>query len=383
MNEQDFTTTIALEEEENNIKTISSSKKHLVFLESCFNEGQRRMGVEKGPRMLFESNKFKQAMNNRNYEIITVPTSIAKENKEEEDNNEEIKVQQTLISLMKDEKEEKQKEIRDLEDICHNQESVGLFAKNLHFTYSTIFSNLKKEEQELKEVTEKQNFPFIINVGGDHSVAIGSIYSMLSLFPDLRVLWIDAHADINTPEGSLSKNMHGMPVAFLSGEQVLGKERCDFKGFEWMNNQFKLDVSSRLAYIGLRDVDDFEQKIIEKYNIKAFTAHDVAKVGIEKCLEDCFNYLGLLKNNNSSQPPLFLSFDVDAVDPRFTPSTGTAVENGITHEDALKICKKCRDYVNFVGMDLVEVNPSIGSDKEVAETISHSVDYLIQATENL
>ena len=175
----------------------------------------------------------------------------------------------------------------------------------------------------------------------------------------------------------MSKNMHGMPLAFLCGESILGQERKSHVGFEWMNEEISLDVSSRLAYLGLRDVDDFEHGILEKFNIKHFTASQIHQFGIDHCLEECFTQLNL----KNSQVPLFLSFDVDGIDPEFTPSTGTAVENGISHQDGIMICKKCGEYSNFVGMDLVEVNPSIGDEEQVEKTILNSMHYITTAIE--
>ena len=175
----------------------------------------------------------------------------------------------------------------------------------------------------------------------------------------------------------MSKNMHGMPLAFLCGQSILGEERNSHIGFEWMNEEINLQVSSRLAYLGLRDVDSFEQEILKKFKIQHFTASEIHQLGIEYCLEECFSHLNL----NQSEFPLFLSFDVDGIDPEFTPSTGTAVEKGISHQDGLKICRKCQKYSKFVGMDLVEVNPSIGNEEQVNRTISNAMQYITSAIE--
>lgn len=115
---------------------------------------------------------------------------------------------------------------------------------------------------------------FALTLGGDHSIAIGSIAGVAKavrerLGRELAVVWVDAHADINTPETSGSGNIHGMPVAFLTG---LAKGEGDV--FGWMKDEHLISVK-KLVYIGLRDVDRGEKKILKENGIKAFSMHDI------------------------------------------------------------------------------------------------------------
>ncbi|KAF2455393.1 hypothetical protein BDY21DRAFT_350714 [Lineolata rhizophorae] len=113
---------------------------------------------------------------------------------------------------------------------------------------------------------------FVLTLGGDHSIAMGTISGTARACrergQDVAVIWVDAHADINTPETSASGNIHGMPVAFLTG---LAEERDD-DVFGWMKERLRTD---KLVYIGLRDVDVGEKEILRKHGIKAFSMHDI------------------------------------------------------------------------------------------------------------
>lgn len=117
----------------------------------------------------------------------------------------------------------------------------------------------------------------VLTLGGDHSIAIGTVAGTSRairerLGMEMAVIWVDAHADINTPETSESGNVHGMPVAFLTG---LAKEKRE-DVFGWLGEELKLSLK-KLVYIGLRDVDKGEKKILRKHGIRAFSMHDIDK----------------------------------------------------------------------------------------------------------
>lgn len=116
---------------------------------------------------------------------------------------------------------------------------------------------------------------FVLTLGGDHSIAMGTIGGTAKatrerLGRDIAVIWVDAHADINTPETSDSGNIHGMPVAFLTG--LAQESRKDV--FGWMQEENRISTK-KLVYIGLRDVDRGEKKILREHGIKAFSMHDI------------------------------------------------------------------------------------------------------------
>ena len=122
----------------------------------------------------------------------------------------------------------------------------------------------------------------VLTLGGDHSIAIGTIAGTSRaikerLGREMAVIWVDAHADINTPETSESGNIHGMPVAFLTG---LAKEKGAREDvFGWLGEEACLSLK-KLVYIGLRDVDKGEKKILREHGVRAFSMHDIDKYDI-------------------------------------------------------------------------------------------------------
>jgi len=194
-----------------------------------------------------------------------------------------------------------------------------------------------------------------VTLGGDHSLAMGTISGTLSVHPETCVIWVDAHADINTVESTESGNIHGMPVSFLLG---LGSEVPEFS---WVKPLLKAD---RLVYIGLRDVDSGEKRILRENNIKAFSMHEVDKYGIGKIVEMALDHV-----NPNRDRPIHLSFDVDALDPSVAPSTGTPVRGGLTFREGHYICEAIYETGLLVALDLMEVNPSLADDASVRQTV--------------
>lgn len=222
----------------------------------------------------------------------------------------------------------------------------------------------------------------VLTLGGDHSIAIGTIAGTSLAIRErlgrgMAVIWVDAHADINTPETSDSGNIHGMPVAFLTGLAREGREDV----FGWLGEQPKLSLK-KLVYIGLRDVDRGEKKILRENGVKAFSMHDIDKCvilskgsvvntggtiltsdryGIGRVMEMALGHIG-------TDTPIHLSFDVDALDPQWAPSTGTPVRGGLTLREGDFIAECVHETGSLVAMDLVEVNPSLEA-VGAAETI--------------
>ncbi|TRX90711.1 hypothetical protein FHL15_008486 [Xylaria flabelliformis] len=204
----------------------------------------------------------------------------------------------------------------------------------------------------------------VLTLGGDHSIAIGTIAGSAKairerLGREIAVIWVDAHADINTPETSDSGNIHGMPVAFVSG--LAKEEKPEY--FGWLKPEHMLNVS-KLVYIGLRDVDAGEKRILRENGIRAFSMFDIDRYGIGRVVEMALAHIG-------NDTPIHLSFDVDALDPMWAPSTGTPVRGGLTLREGDFICESVHLTGNLVAVDLVEVNPSLAADREAeaAETI--------------
>ncbi|KFA70593.1 hypothetical protein S40285_04692 [Stachybotrys chlorohalonatus IBT 40285] len=198
----------------------------------------------------------------------------------------------------------------------------------------------------------------VLTLGGDHSIAIGTIAGTAKgvrerLGREIAVIWVDAHADINTPETSGSGNIHGMPVAFLTG--LAKDDREEY--FGWIKDDMLLSVR-KLVYIGLRDVDPGEKRILRENGIKAFSMFDIDRYGIGRVMEMALAHIG-------TDTPIHLSFDVDALDPMWAPSTGTPVRGGLTLREGDYICECVHETGSLVAVDLVEVNPTLAPKEDM------------------
>lgn len=183
-------------------------------------------------------------------------------------------------------------------------------------------------------------YNYNICIGGDHSISIATGASSLNKNKDTKFIWIDAHADINTYKESNTKNYHGMPLSFLTG---LDKNTS----FRFIRNNLPY---KNLYYIGLRDVDNFEKKILKINNISSSSYQS-----INKDYNDV--YIKLKKFINNS--PVHISFDVDSIDPKYISSTGTIVKNGININSAKKLLKILLEKENIICLDIVEMNMDI------------------------
>ncbi|XP_007449070.1 PREDICTED: arginase-2, mitochondrial [Lipotes vexillifer] len=223
--------------------------------------------------------------------------------------------------------------------------------------------------QELAEVVSRavSGGYSCVTVGGDHSLAIGTISGHARHCPDLCVIWVDAHADINTPLTTSSGNLHGQPVSFLLKE--LQDKVPQLPGFSWI----KPCISSpSIVYIGLRDVDPPEHFILKNYDIQYFSMRDIDRLGIQKVMEQTFDLL-----ISKRQRPIHLSFDIDAFDPTLAPATGTPVVGGLTYREGMYITEEVHSTGLLSALDLVEVNPRLAASEEEAKaTASLAVDVI-------
>eukprot|EP00744_Colponema_vietnamica_P007865 GILI01011270.1.p1 GENE.GILI01011270.1~~GILI01011270.1.p1 ORF type:complete len:337 (+),score=103.16 GILI01011270.1:91-1101(+) len=209
---------------------------------------------------------------------------------------------------------------------------------------------------------------FVLTIGGDHSLAMGTVRGATERFKDLRLIWVDAHADINLPETSPSGNIHGMPLAFLLG---LANNHPPFE-----DNRYHCLSTDRLAYIALRDVDEGEHEIIAKHNMRgqAYFMEDVQKIGIRETVKQI-----LQKINPNNEHPVMISFDVDGMDPIDAPATGTAVPMGLRLHEGIELIKMVRETGCLVSLDVMEVNPDLGDEKELAVTIANARELIAHA----
>eukprot|EP00397_Hematodinium_sp_SG-2012_P028784 GEMP01030342.1.p1 GENE.GEMP01030342.1~~GEMP01030342.1.p1 ORF type:complete len:389 (+),score=77.40 GEMP01030342.1:84-1250(+) len=209
---------------------------------------------------------------------------------------------------------------------------------------------------------------FVLTLGGDHSIAAATITALTSeKYPDLAVVWVDAHADANTPATSPSLQYHGMPAA-----HILGWFARNPPGFEWFPTKPCVE-EARFAYIGLRDIDKMEGELLRKSGIHVYTMRDVDRLGIATCIQEA-----LTRIDPNCIRPLHLSVDIDAVDPQYAPGTGTLARGGLSYREVHYICEEMALTNRLVSMDLVEVNPALDPPAQIPAHGMHGDDPDIQ-----
>ncbi len=195
-----------------------------------------------------------------------------------------------------------------------------------------------------------------LSLGGDHSLAAGSVSGTASAMRKrhrpLAVLWVDAHADMNTPESSLSGNVHGMPLACILGTGP--SELVGIGGFSP-----KVDPA-RCAVVGLRNLDEREKKIVRGSGVHAFTMKDIDRRGMASVMEQA------LASICEGGAALHVSFDMDGVDPVVSPGVGTPVQGGLSYREAHLVMEMVADSQRLVALDVVEVNPILDHQNQTA-----------------
>lgn len=297
-------------------------KNEIAIVKAPFCGGQGKTGVEKGPQYMLK-NGLEKDLNELGWS-----TTIEKP----------LNLDELKIALAKNE----------ITDKFKNTKRPKLVGETTEKIYETT-SKMAKDGK------------FVLTLGGDHSIAIGTVSGVMERYPDLGLIWVDAHADLNTLESTASGNLHGCPVSFLLG---LHKDSEYPESFNWVPGKLK---PSKIVYIGLRDIDGAEKKIIKQLGIKAFSMYHVDRYGINTVIEMALEHL----HPNGGKGPIMCSYDVDAVDPLFVPATGTPVRGGLTLREGLFLAERLAETRNLVALDVVETNPDLAiNDIHVADTIS-------------
>jgi arginase len=202
---------------------------------------------------------------------------------------------------------------------------------------------------------------FAIYLGGDHSVSIGSVAASSSLgadgdvgqaADDLGLIWIDAHADFNTPVTSPSGNIHGMPVAVLTGD---GHRELVNVGYEGPKLR-----PTNVVQIGLRDLDPQERLRLAASGMRLFTMRHVDELGMAALAGMALDHLGNLKR-------IHVSLDMDGLDPAEAPGVGTPVPGGLTYREAHLLMEMLGESGRICALDVVEINPILDRGNQTAE----------------
>lgn len=196
-----------------------------------------------------------------------------------------------------------------------------------------------------------------ITMGGDHSIAIGSISGVSAHCrqrqQSLGLIWFDAHADMNTPETTPSGNIHGMPLGALLGYGA--KELTDIGGFSpKLQPQF-------CAHVGARDVDAGERELIRKLGIRFFTMREIDERGMSACMDEA---IAIASRGSAGYA---VTFDVDALDPNDAPGSGTLVRGGMTYREAHFAMEKIAEAGGMISLEVVEINTALDVNNKTGE----------------
>ncbi len=232
------------------------------------------------------------------------------------------------------------------------------------------YQNIVLSSTNLAEWVEnslrESRFPLVL--GGDHSMALGTIAGVSSFCKKnkkrLGVIWIDAHADMNTDETSPWGNIHGMPLA-----ASLGYGNNILTGIYGFSNKIKPE---NCGLIGIRDVDDGEQALINKLNFPAYTMEQVRKKGIAEVTKEMLNRL--IKNVDF----IHVSFDIDSIDPELAPGVGTTVPNGFNEDETNILMKMIAETGLVNSLEITEVNPILDIKNISSEFAVKAVSFLMR-----
>ena len=212
--------------------------------------------------------------------------------------------------------------------------------------------------QGLADIVEKSLDEGMIPIvmGGDHSIAVGTMGGVSRYFrkKDKRVglVWLDAHADMNTPDTSPSGNIHGMPLASIVGHGA--PELTDLVGPKPMVNP------RNVCLIGARDIDSKEKRIIKESGVHVFTMRDLDERGMREVMAEALRFA------NDDTDGVAVSLDLDFVDPTDAPGVGTPVRGGVTYREAHLAMEMLADSKGLVSLEVVEVNPVIDHHNQTA-----------------
>ena len=186
-----------------------------------------------------------------------------------------------------------------------------------------------------------------LTLGGDHSIAMGTLGGMAATHGAGAVLWIDAHGDLNRPETSPTGNVHGMPLAAVLG----------VAGESFAQVAYPTPSITKAALLGVRSLDPGERSLIRELGLRVYTMKELDERGVQVCTAEALDYL-------RGSPFVHVSLDLDAVDPMFAPGVGTPVRGGLSYREAHLALELVAESGLADSIDVVEVNPILDRENE-------------------
>lgn len=251
--------------------------------------------------------------------------------------------------------------IERLENLGHHVEDLGdlhidkKFHNQIHPTLKNVDGVVdisKRLAGEVSAIVKKRAFPVVL--GGDHSIAIGTLAGLAENYENLGVIWYDAHADMNTEETSPSGNIHGMPLAVAMGYGA--------KVLTSIQGSFPKVKPENVVLIGARSIDEGEKHFIREHGIQVYTMHDVDRLGMTAVMQEAIIHL-----EGQHVDGVHLSLDLDGIDPLYTPGVGTPVPGGLSYRESHLAMEMLQDSNLITSLELVEVNPILDERNVTAE----------------
>lgn len=251
-----------------------------------------------------------------------------------------------------------------------------LFQQDANIIKSRNFGDRRKNEYEVEKFNtelyknmvdkiKEEYFPILI--GGDHSVAIASALASAKVNIDIGIIWIDAHTDYNTFESTITGNIHGLPLAAITGY------KCNELRYY---HDGKVIQPSRTVVVGARSIDEAEKDNLRYAGVTVFSTEDIKEKGIEAVMDEAFKIAGYKTKG------IHISYDIDVIDPYVAPGVSVPEYDGITEEEAMGINEYLVKHMNdILSFDLVEFNPLRDQDRKTEQIALNIITQIINAAE--
>lgn len=224
---------------------------------------------------------------------------------------------------------------------------------NVRMKYIKEINGVNKSLADIVSTSIKRgNMPLVL--GGDHSIAVGSILGAQSALNNIGVLWIDAHGDFNTEETTLSGNLHGMSLAACTGTGARSMTTFKPSHIKYVNPE-------KVVLIGVRCLDDEEAVLLKKSGATIFTMADIDMMGMKEVMKRA---LDIVENGTEG---FHLSFDLDVLSPTEAPGVGTPVKGGLTYREAHLAAEMISDSRKLRSLEFVELNPILDHANQTGE----------------
>lgn len=252
-----------------------------------------------------------------------------------------------------------------------------MFERDPNVIKSRNLSDRRKNEYEIEKfntllyknmVSKMKEDYFPIMIGGDHSAAIASALASAKVNTDIGIIWIDAHTDYNTFESTVTGNIHGLPLAAITGYK-----NQDLRTY----HDGKIIQPSKTVIIGARSIDDKEKDNVRYSGVTVFSTEDIKEKGIEAIMDEAFQIAGYKTKG------IHISYDLDIIDPDICPGVSIPEFDGITEEEAMQINEYLvKHFDQILSYDLVEFNPLRDIDRKTEQIALNLLAQIIRAAEN-